>query len=55
MVADLAAHLVAVSLAEAVDLVADLAAAASQEAAAAGVGKRSGKWEVESGKFIKIY
>ena len=44
-----------VSLAEAADLVADLAAADSQEAAAAGVGSRSWKWEVESGKFIKIY
>ena len=53
--ADLAAHREAVSLAVAADLVVDLAAAASLEAEAAGVGNRSLKWEVGSGKFIKIY
>ena len=48
MVADLAAHQAEVSLAEAADLAADLAAEDSQVAAAAGVGKRSGKFGVGS-------
>jgi hypothetical protein len=55
VVADLAAHQAVVSLAVAADLAADLAAADSQAAAAAGAGNKSLKWEVWSGKIIKVY